>query len=146
MPSQPEQNFSNHSKLDVIHHFVVFPILLLNVLRAASLCATSFSFDSVLQLLVAAALMLLSFKVRLYSLKVQDRLIRLEERLRIAPLLSPDERAEVLGLLSEPQLVGLRFASDGEVANLARRAAREKLTKSDIKKAIVSWRGDYFRV
>jgi hypothetical protein len=140
------QNLSNHSRLDPIFHFVVSPILLLNLLRSVWYAVAAVSFDSVLQVMVAAALVVLMFKVRLYSLRVQDRLIRLEERLRIAPLLAVDEREQVLGSLTESQLVGLRFASDGEVANLARRAAREGLSKSEIKKAIGTWRGDYFRV
>ncbi len=85
------------------------------------------------------------FKVRLYSLKVQDRVIRLEERLRLTQLSQEPLRSRIPEL-TVGQLCALRFASDAEVAKLAERALNEKLSRADIKKAIQTWRPDYWRV
>jgi hypothetical protein len=94
---------------------------------------------------VAIALLLLAFKARTYALKVQDRVIRVEEKLRIASLVSASELIE-LDSLTIDQYIGLRFASNPELPELARRAVREKLTQKQIKQAVVSWRADHYRV
>jgi len=85
------------------------------------------------------------FKIRLYALKVQDRVIRLEQRLRLAIVLAEPLRSRIPEL-TEAQLIALRFASDAEVPKLAERALTEKLSQTDIKKAIQTWRPDYWRV
>jgi hypothetical protein len=86
-------------------------------------------------------LFLVALKVRVYVLKVQDRVIRLEERVRLAQVVSESELIE-LESLTMRQYIGLRFASNAELPDLARRAVRESLTEKQIKEAIVSWRPD----
>jgi hypothetical protein len=92
---------------------------------------------------VAAILALL--KLRTYPLKVQDRVIRLEERLRLQAL-APAEWHTQIYRLSEDQLIGLRFAADDEVVELAKQALEHNLTRMQIKERIKDWRGDYWRV
>jgi hypothetical protein len=92
---------------------------------------------------VAAILALL--KMRLYPLKVQDRVIRLEERMRLQAL-APAEWHTQIYRLSEDQLIGLRFAADDEVVELAKQALEHNLTRMQIKERIKDWRGDYWRV
>jgi hypothetical protein len=103
------------------------------------------NFHAFLLILLAAALLTAVLKIRLYSLKVQDRVIRLEERLRLMTLLQEPLRSRIPEL-TESQLCGLRFASDAEVAKLVERTLKENLSRADIKKAIQNWRPDYWRV
>jgi hypothetical protein len=95
--------------------------------------------------LVSVVLVMMLAKSRIYALQVQDRVIRLEEKQRLAALLSASELIE-LDSLTVKQYVALRFASNAELPDLARRAVRENLTPKQIKEAIVSWRPDYDRV
>src|SRR5262249_29622589 len=95
--------------------------------------------------LLAAMAPVAVFLIRISPLKVQDRVIRLEERQRLAGLLSEPLKSRI-GELSESQLVALRFASDGEVAGLVEKALNAKSSAKDIKTAIVNWRADTFRV
>jgi len=103
------------------------------------------NFHSFLIVVLAIALLVLVFKTRLYALKVQDRVIRLEERLRLMQLLQEPLRSRIPDL-TEGQVVALRFASDAEVPALVERALKEKLSRSDVKKSIKTWRPDYWRV
>jgi hypothetical protein len=82
---------------------------------------------------------------RLYARRVQDRLIRLEERERLASLLAEPLRSRV-GELSEGQLVGFRFARDAEIPGLVQDTLAKRLSQSDVKKSIKVWRADSFRV
>jgi len=146
------QTYSNHRRFDPLFHFFIAPVFVFGVILALIHFFYHFresdlrdNFHSFLLIVLAAALLTLVFKTRLYALKVQDRVIRLEERLRLTQLLNEPLRARIPEL-TEGQLIGLRFASDAEVPKLVERALNEKLKRGDIKKAIQHWRPDYWRV
>jgi hypothetical protein len=152
MAEKKPQTFANHARFDPLFHFFLLPVFGLGVLLSLVHFFAHFSdsdfrdnFHAFLLILLASALLLAVFKIRLYALKVQDRIIRLEERLRLAQLLSEPLRSRIPEL-TEGQLCGLRFASDGEVSKLVERALNEKLSRKQIKQAVQSWRPDYLRV
>jgi hypothetical protein len=95
--------------------------------------------------IISVAVWIPVLKLRLYPLKVQDRVIRLEERLRLQAL-APVEWHTQIYRLSEDQLIALRFASDDEVVELAKLALEQNLTRKQIKERIRSWRPDEWRV
>jgi hypothetical protein len=149
--SQP-QLFTNHTRFDPLFHFFLVPVFAIGLIMAlihffAHLGEGDFRdhFHSALLILLAIAFLVLVFKTRLYALRVQDRIIRLEERLRLMQLL-PETLRTRISELSEDQLIALRFASDVEVPKLAERVLNEKLSRKDIKKLVQNWRPDYWRV
>lgn len=139
------QTYKNHTRYDPMFHYILIPFFLLNFFVAVHHLVRHPGARSVWLLLLSIALFLLTGMVRGYSLKVQDRVIRLEETLRLSALLPPPQRAH-FSELSVKQWVALRFASDAELPALAERAWTEKLTPDQIKQAIQQWRPDYFRV
>ncbi len=139
------QSYENHARTVPAYHFVAFPIFAINVGWSAYRAFVSFSFESVLALLVAIALVLFFFLARVFALTVQDRVIRLEMRLRLTQLLPADLRSRVNDF-TVAQLVGLRFASDQELPDLARKVLEEKLTdRKAIKQAVRNWQPDLLR-
>ena len=139
------QNYSNHTRFDPPFHFFVLPVFAISLIATVvHLVRRPGLLSAWIFLFMLAALVAL-FKVRLYALNVQDRVIRLEERLRLERLLDASLRPRIAEL-TESQLVGLRFASDAELPALAAKAISEKLSITEIKKAIQDWRPDYFRV
>jgi low affinity Fe/Cu permease len=140
-----EQNYKNHVRFDPVYHFVLAPVVGANVGIAAARALSHPGFESVWVLVMALALALIVLKLRLYPLRVQDRLIRLEETLRMQRVL-PEELRGRIGELTPQQFVGLRFASDEELAGLVKRALEEKLGLKEIKQAVANWRADDFRV
>jgi hypothetical protein len=152
MAEKVTQNYANHARFDPLFHFFLLPVFGLGVLLAlvhffAHLAESDFrdDFHAFLLIVLAVALLVAVFKIRLYALKVQDRVIRLEERLRMTQLLSEPLRSRIPEL-TVGQLCGLRFASDAEVPKLVERALNEKLSRKDIKQAIQNWRPDDWRV
>jgi hypothetical protein len=144
MPEQP-QTIANHGRIHPVYHFVLLPLLLINLIVAIVWLVREPGFASAWDVVMAVALVILAGLVRVNPMKVQDRVIRLEERLRLYALLPESQRSRIPEL-TEDQLVGLRFAPDDELPALAERAWTEKLSRKDIKKAINRWRPDYWRV
>jgi hypothetical protein len=143
--AQPEQNYKNHVRFDpMFHGFLTFGAL---ILLGSTIYALVRQPDwwGVVRLLGVLWAIVLMFKMRLYALKVQDRVIRLEERLRLAQLLPETTRARI-GELSERQIIALRFASDGEVGGLVEQTLNGNWDSKQIKQAVRSWRADTFRV
>lgn len=152
MAESKPQTFATHTRWDPLFHFFVLPVFVLGlILTLVHFFAHITEGDlrdhihAFLLILLALAFLILAFKVRLYALKVQDRVIRLEEQLRLMRLLPEPLRARIPEL-TEGQLCALRFASDAELPKLAERAMNEKLSRADIKKSIQTWRPDYWRV
>jgi hypothetical protein len=145
MAEKKPQSLANHTRFDPLFHFVAAPILIITVIAGLVHLIRRPSFHSASFFVLAVLAVIVLTKMRLYSLKVQDRVIRLEERLRLMAL-SPEPFRTRIPELTEDQLIGLRFASDGEVVALAQRALSEDLSRADIKKAIQNWRPDYWRV
>jgi hypothetical protein len=145
MAEKKPQTLANHNRFDPLFHFVMGPIFILTVLGGLIHLIRRPSFHSAWFFVIAVGALIAVFKIRLYALKVQDRVIRLEERLRLSTLCSEAFRPRILEL-TEDQLIGLRFASDAEVCALAELALAQKLSRKDIKKAIRMWRPDYWRV
>jgi uncharacterized protein DUF6526 len=141
-----EQNFSNHGRFFPPFHFFVLPVLLINfgwsIYRWK---VSSFSLDGFVSLVVALALLLGFLSARMMALSVQDRVIRLEERLRYERLLPADLKPRI-GDFTVSQFASLRFACDAELPALARKVLDEKLNeRKTIKQLIKSWKPDYLR-
>ena len=139
------QSYENHARNVPGYHFVAFPIFAINVAWSAYRVIVSFSLESVVALLLAIALVLLFFFARVFALTVQDRVIRLEMTLRLRQLLPADLQSRVNDF-TVAQLVGLRFASDQELPDLARKVLEEKLAdRKAIKQLIRHWQPDLQR-
>lgn len=140
-----KQTYANHTRFDPGFHFTLVPIA---VITEAILIRNAWKAPAPMTLWIAfvglAAIWGL-LKMRLYSLKVQDRVIRLEERLRLMQVLPESQRGRIPEL-TRKQLVALRFASDAELPALVERCWNEKLESKQIKQAIKEWRADFFRV
>ena len=141
-----EQTFANHARFVPPYHYVAAPIFILNFIWAVRGLFNGITFDAILNVLVAVALVILFLVARTFALKAQDRVIRLEMRLRMRELLPEDLRGRVNDF-TPTQMIGLRFASDAELPELARKVLDENITAATpIKKTITNWQGDYLRV
>ncbi len=140
------QSLANHGKFDPKFHFFLAPLALAALIWSIWHAIQEPGMASYLHIVVVLWAMVAMFTIRLYSLKVQDRVIRLEERLRIEKLVSEPTRSKALADLSMSQYIALRFASDGELSGLVEKTLSGKLDSKQIKSAITNWRPDYWRV
>jgi hypothetical protein len=144
MAEAPTQNFKNHTKFVPPYHFVALPILVLNFVWTLIVAIRFHTFGSVVSFLVSIALILF-FCARIFALKVQDRVIRLEMELRLQRLLPVDMQANIPALTVN-QLVALRFASDAELPGLVRKVLSDKIDdRKAIKQMIQNWQPDHLR-
>jgi hypothetical protein len=141
-----EQSYSKHSKLVPGFHFVLFGLIVIAiVLSLVNLYRRLHIANGRITIIALAinsiSMLLMFYYARTFPMKVQDRAIRAEENLRHFVLTGKplDHR------LTVKQIIGLRFASDAELPELARRAADESLSPDAIKKSVKSWRPDFDR-
>jgi hypothetical protein len=139
-----QQSYENHAKVVPLYHYFTFPLVAIYVVYHLYVVATRPSLATAVGLVGAVALLLIMFWARIFALRVQDRVIRLEMHLRVfnlAPDLSPR-----FGEFTLNQLCGLRFASDAELPDLARKVLTERLDdRSAIKKMVRDWQADHAR-
>ncbi len=144
MPDKP-QSYQNHGRLDPAFHTFLVPLALVLLIGAIVNLVRNFGWSSGFHVLAVVWAIVAMFKIRVYALKVQDRVIRLEEQLRLEALL-PEPLKARLGELNVDQIIGLRFASDGEVAGLVEKTLSSQWRRKQIKQAIQTWRPDHWRV
>ena len=146
MAEKTPQTYANHARIHPPFHFFLAPgSIVLLILTIVNVVRHYRRLDAWILLLMGVLFFVAVFLIRLNPLRAQDRLIRLEERLRLQALLSA-ELGSRLDELTESQLIALRFASDNEVPGLVAKVLADKMQSKDIKKAIVTWRADTFRV
>ena len=145
MSKSEPQNLKNHPRFDPSYHAVLFAVLVVNLIVSIVHLVRHFHFLAGWFVVISVAAFILFFRMRQYPLKVQDRVIRLEERLRLQALAPAEWHAQIYRL-TENQLIGLRFAADDEVVELAKQALEHNLSRKQIKERIKNWRADYWRV
>jgi hypothetical protein len=145
MVDEARQKLSNYKRYDPLFHFFILPVFAITLILTIIHVIRRPSLHSAWLIVVTTAAIFAVFKLRMYPLKVQDRVIRLEERLRLTTLLDPSLWPRIAEFAGS-QLIALRFASDAELPALAVKALNEKLSGPEIKKAIQHWRPDNWRV
>jgi hypothetical protein len=141
-----EQSFANHTKYFPPFHFFVMPVLIANFgLAIYRLKGSGYSFAGFFSIVLGLALILGFLSGRRFALSVQDRVIRLEERLRYQRLLPADLQPRI-DEFTVAQLVSLRFACDAELSALARKVLDDKMQeRKAIKQLVKTWKPDYLR-
>ncbi len=139
------QDFKHHAKFDPAFHIISSLTLFANLVIVIIHLVRHPGYWNAWLLVLSIAVFVPFFLLRTYPLKVQDRVIRLEERLRLQSLTPLEWHPQILRL-SEDQLIGLRFAADHEVVALAQQALEENLTRKQIKERIRDWRADHWRI
>jgi hypothetical protein len=145
MSESTPQSLKNHARLDPPYHLILATVLAVNLFIVCCYAYKNLNYFTAWLVILSIAVFIALVKLRSYPLKAQDRVIRLEERLRLQAL-APAEWHAQLYRLSEEQLIALRFASDDEVISLAKEALEQNLTRKQIKERIKSWRADNFRI
>ena len=146
MSEQSEQSYANHTQWVPLYHFIGAPLVLVTLIWSITRVVRVPSQDSALLLIMALVLVVHHALVRVLPLKAQDRLIRLEEQLRLQRLL-PEHLRNRIGEFTVHQLIAMRFASDEELPELAATVLERKLTsRKAVKQEIKKWRPDTFRV
>jgi hypothetical protein len=143
--SSTSQGLKNHARFDPLFHGVMFALYVANLVFASFHLAHHRDIASSWYLALSLLVIVPMLRLRSYPLKVQDRVIRLEERLRLQAL-APEAWHTQIYKLTEDQLIGLRFAGDDEVVELAKHALEQNLTRKQIKERIKEWRPDDWRV
>jgi hypothetical protein len=146
MANEKPQNLKNHVRVVPQYHMFVFPVLFVNIgWTIYRLVKFPISFGTVFEVFLAVALLLLALYARVFALTVQDRVIRVEMRLRLAEILPADLRPRI-SEFTVAQLVSMRFACDAELPALARKVLDDKMSdRKAIKQLVKDWQGDYVR-
>jgi len=142
------QSYEHHTRLDPLVHLTTVPLLFINLGFSIYYTVHHWPVHNKLScwwIVMSLTLIVMNVSARAAALRAQDRVIRLEEKLRLASLVSSHELAE-LDSLTMQQYIALRFASNPELPELAQRAVREKLSGKQIKQGIKYWRADDYRV
>ena len=143
--SKAPQSLKNHARMDPPYHLILFAVYVVNLIFAVVHANHHRDFPAAWYLFLSAIALVPILKIRMYPLKVQDRVIRLEERLRLQALAPAEWHAQIYKL-TDDQLIALRFASDEEVVELAKQALEHNLNRKQIKERIKIWRADDLRV
>lgn len=142
------QSYKNHTRWDPLFHFFILPMLLLNIIFSIYSTIHHWPYDPRLHIwwiVMAVVTFMLAGDLRSAAIRAQNRIIRLEERLRLARLLPAADQAKIAELTTK-QLIGLRFASDEELPALTQKTLAQNLDLKAIKQNIVNWRADNERV
>lgn len=146
MKNHPPQTYATHRRFVPLYHFVLFGVFVINLLWAVVHAVRGFSLDTAWNVVMALALLVVFFYLRIFPLTAQDRIIQLEMRLRLKEILPGELRGRILELTPD-QLIGLRFASDAEMPDLVREVLTNGIQEREaIKRKIRDWQGDYLRV
>ena len=146
MPEQPQQSLKNHVRMIPAYHYFIFGAFTINLALSIASLASAPSFTTAAGVVTAAALIVLAFYARVFALRAQDRVIRLEMRLRMRELLPADMQPCIRDFTPD-QLVAMRFGSDAELPDLAAKVLAGNVhDKKTIKGMIKDWQGDFLRV
>ena len=144
--SQSDQNFKNHAKVVPAYHYWMTPMLVLPSLYLGYRVVVDFSFADLVTFIFSVGVVFAAFFARWFALGVQDRVIRLEERMRMEKLLPEDLKHRIPEVTTE-QMIALRFASDEELTGLVFTALSEGISdRKTLKQAIKNWRADNQRI